>query len=314
MTEINYNFSEISYKSADGKHVIYAELYTPKNKTAKGIVQLAHGMRDYVGRYKELANYLCGEGYIFAGNCHLGHGKSAGNEQDFGYFAEKDGVLCVLRDMHTMNRYLRDTFPTLPLVLFGHSMGSFLARLYILRHPHSIKGAVIHGTSGPNPLVGMGKLTARIIRAAKGGRHRSGLLTKLAFGSYNKKFPKSEGENAWLTRDTSAVADRIGNEYTSFIFTTQGYLDLFSMIGECNSREWFKSYPKELPTLIMSGNDDPVGNYGKGPSTVYKKLLISGVEKVTKLTYDGARHELFNETNRQEVFADLVNWLGGICK
>jgi alpha-beta hydrolase superfamily lysophospholipase len=159
---MNYNFSEISFQSADGIHTVYAELYTPKNKTVKGIVQLAHGMADYVGRYRELADRLCSEGYVFAGNHHLGHGKTAGTPDEFGYFAKENGVLYLLKDLHTMNRYLRDTFPTLPVVLLGHSMGSFLARLYILRHPHSIRGVIIHGTAGKNPLCPIGIMVAKV--------------------------------------------------------------------------------------------------------------------------------------------------------
>ncbi|MBE6644321.1 MAG: alpha/beta hydrolase [Ruminococcaceae bacterium] len=306
---MNYNFSEITFPSRDGIHTIHAEIYTPKNCEAKGIVQLAHGMIDHVGRYKHLAEYLTGEGYILAGNNHLGHGKSAGNSSDFGFFASKGGVDTVIRDMHTMNRYLRDSFPNLPLVIMGHSMGSFLARLYVVRYPHSIRGAVIHGTSGPNLLLPMGRTVAALVKNIKGERHRSKLIKKLAFGSYNAKFPKSEGPDAWLTRDPEELSKRSKDKYTDFIFTTSGYIDLFKMIGESNGDSWFKAYPKELPTLILSGDMDPVGNYGKGPDYVYKHLMISGCKSVEKKIYEGARHELFNEINRDEVFRDLLEWL-----
>ena len=311
---MNYNFSEITYPSRDGIHTIYAEIYTPRLTCAKGVIQLAHGMIDYVGRYKHLAEYLTGEGYILAGNHHLGHGRSVLTADDYGYFADEDGVETVLKDMHTFNRYLRDTFPTLPLVVMGHSMGSFLTRLYIEKYPHSLRGAIIHGTSGPNPLLPFGKALAGVTSAIKGSRHRSRLLKSLAFGSYNKKFPKSEGADAWLTRKTDEVEGKSTDKYTSFIFTAGGYRDLFKMIGDCNSREWFEEYPKELPTLIMSGDMDPVGNYGKGPDYVYKHLLLAGCKRVESRTYEGARHELFNETEecRAQVFSDMVRWLEGI--
>jgi alpha-beta hydrolase superfamily lysophospholipase len=271
-------------------------------------------MIDYVGRYKHLAEYLTGEGYILAGNHHLGHGRSVSSSDDYGFFAEKDGVEIVIKDMHTLNRYLRDTFPTLPLVVMGHSMGSFITRLYIEKYPHSLRGAIIHGTSGPNPLLPFGRGLSAVISALFGPRHRSKLLKTLAFGSYNNKFPKSEGADAWLTRKIDEVADRPGDKYTSFIFTTSGYRDLFRMIRDSNSDEWFDEYPKELPTLIMSGDMDPVGNYGKGPDYVYKHLLISGCKSVILKSYEGARHELFNETPecREEVFSDMINWLEGI--
>lgn len=306
---MSYNLSEIMYPSKDGIHSVYAEIYTPKHCAAKGIVQLAHGMIDYVGRYEALAERLTEAGYIFAGNHHLGHGKSVNSAEDYGFFAERDGVSYVLRDMHTLNRRLRDDYPSLPLVIFGHSMGSFLTRLYIEKYPHSIKAAVIHGTAGPNSAAKMGGALARLICKIKGTRHRSKLIDMMAFGSYNSHFDKSEGKNAWLTRDISAAAGRDSDPYTNFKFTASGFADLFSMLCDSNAKSWFENYPKNLPTLIMSGAEDPVGNYGKGPEYVYKHLMLAGCDKITLKSYDGARHELFLETNREEVFDDLVDWL-----
>ncbi len=309
---MNYNFFEITLPSSDGKNKLHAEIYTPKTRSAKGVVQLAHGMQDYVARYSELADFLTGEGYIFAGHHHLGHGKTAQTAEDFGFFAEQGGVELLVEDMHVMNKYLRSQFPAIPLVLFGHSMGSFITRLYITEHPHSMRGAIIHGTGGPNPLLGMGKALASLIKAIKGPRHRSALITSLAFGSYNSKFPKEEGHNAWLTRDIAAVRGRDEDEFQNFPFTVSAFIDLFTMLGKCNSREWFEKYPKDLPTLIMSGNMDPVGDYGKGVDYVYKQLLMAGASELEIKTYDGARHELFRETNKAEVFADILSWLSGI--
>lgn len=306
---MNYNFSQITYPSRDGKNTVYACIYTPKFCTAKGIVQIVHGMIDYVERYEPLAEFLTGEGYIVAGNHHLGHGRSASTSDDLGYFGENSAIETLLKDMHTMNRYLRDAFPALPLVIFGHSMGSFLTRLYIEKYPHSIKGAVIHGTSGPLAVTGMGKLLASLIMKSKGRRHRSKKLTKIAFSSYNSHFPKEEGHNAWLTRDAEAIKGHDDDEFSNFTFTVSAYHDLFTMLQHCNKREWFEGYPKSLPTYIVSGDEDPVGKYGKGPMQVYKRLLISGCERLTLKIYSGARHELFLETNRQEVYGDLLSWL-----
>ena len=311
---MNYDFSEARYPSKDGKNTVYAVIYTPKFCTAKGIVQLVHGMVDYTERYEQLANFLTGEGYIVAGNHHLGHGKTAAAEEDFGYFGEGCCVDTLLRDIHAFNRYLRDTFPSLPLVILGHSMGSFLARLYVEKYPHTIKGAIFHGTSGPLKAVGMGKIIAGLTVKLRGSRHRSRMLTRLALGSYNSHFDKSEGHNAWLTRDTAAVSGRDDDPYSSFTFTASAYLDLFRMLERCNRKAWFSEYPKGLPTLVVSGDEDPVGRYGKGPMHVYKHLLMSGCEKLTLKMYSGARHELFLETNRDEVFAFLNEWLNGAIK
>ena len=309
---MNYELKEVSFPSKDGIHTIYGEIYIPKEKEPRGIVQLAHGMIDHVGRYEDLANYLTGEGYIFAGHNHLGHGKSVSKNEDFGFFAEKNGVELVLGDMFLMNRILREKYPTLPLVVMGHSMGSFITRLYAVKYPHSMNAVIIHGTGGPNPRLGMGKALASLIKGIRGPRHRSALIHKLAFGSYNSKFPKSEGKHAWLTRDIQRVADRDEDKFTNFKFTVSGFIDLFTMLGESNSESWYKNYPKDIPTLIISGDMDPVGDYGKGPDRIYKEMLVSGCEKVSLKMYKGARHELFNETNREEVFLDLVKWIASV--
>ncbi len=311
---MNYIFSDTRYPSKDGKNTVYAVIYTPKFCTAKGIVQLVHGMVDYTERYEQLADFLTGEGYIVAGNHHLGHGKTAATEEDFGYFGEESCIDILLRDMHTLNRYLRDNFPSLPLIMLGHSMGSFLARLYVEKYPHTVKGAIFHGTSGPLRAVGMGKLVAGIAVRLHGARHRSKKLYKLVLSGYNSHFDKSEGHNAWLTRDAAAISGHDDDPYSSFFFTASAYLDLFRMLEKCNRRAWFSEYPKGLPTLIVSGDEDPVGRYGKGPMYVYKHLLMSGCEKLTLKIYSGARHELFLETNRQEVFSYLNEWLDGAIK
>lgn len=309
---MNYNFYEYRFPSSDGKNTIYAEIYTPKHAVPKGIVQLAHGMIDHTGRYLELASYLCEHGFIFAGNHHLGHGKSASTSEDFGFFAERDGYKYVIEDLNSMNKYLHKTHPDLPIVLLGHSMGSFISRLYVAEHPTSVSGLIIHGTGGPNPLVGVGKLLSGLIASFYGSRHRSELINNMAFGSYNKRYPKEEGHNAWLTRDLETVKDRDTNEFTSFKFTVSGYTDLFTFLASSNSKAWFKSYPKKMPTLIMSGDMDPVGNYGKGPAYVYKQLMINGASNVSLKMYEGARHELFNETNRQDVYRDILEWIEGV--
>ena len=313
---MSYNFSELKFPSADGKNTVYAELYTPRNASSKGIIQLSHGMIDYVGRYGNLAEYLTDRGYILAGNHHLGHGRTASSHDDFGYFAESGGTDLLLEDLHKMNSMLRHTFPTLPLIMFGHSMGSFLARLYAAKYPNTLKGAIIHGTAGPNPVLPAGKLLARMIRSMNGTHYRSGLLKSLSIGAYQKKF-KKEGVNAWLTREADQIADHDEDKFSNFDFTVSGYIDLFDMLGRCNSSAWYREYPRSLPTLIMSGDGDPVGAFGKGPRHVYKSLLVAGCENVTLKMYEGARHELFKETNRDEVFADLVDWLDGVtskCK
>ena len=310
---MNFNHKEIRLTSSDGKNTIHAEIFVPSDNNIKGVVQIAHGMMDYIGRYRLVAEAFCAAGYVLAGNDHLGHGDSVSTPEDYGFFASKNGYNYVIDDIKKMNDLIRAEFPGVPVVLLGHSMGSFISRIYAERYTDSIDGLIIHGTAGPNPATGAGKLLVKLLKAIKGERYRSKFVCSMADGGYNKGFDKSEGEGAWLTRDGSMVADRVGNPKNDFVFTLSGYYDLFTMLGECNSKKWFKSFPKQLRTLVVSGAEDPVGGFGKGVRYVYDNLKKNGASVELKL-YEGARHELFNETNRDEVFADLVAWLGGAAE
>lgn len=307
----NYRLSEISFPSSDEKHTIFGEIYEPLSGEVRGVVQLAHGMTDYVGRYEWMADVLTARGFVFAGHCHLGHGKSAGREEDLGYFAKKDGISYLIRDMHRMNKRLRATYQGKPLIVLGHSMGSFITRLYVAEHQHSMDACVILGTGGKNPLLPFGLGLCGLMTVFCGDRYRSSLISKLSTGSYHKKFP-SEESTAWLTRDPSRVSTYTTDPYTNVTFTLSAYRDLFRMLGACNAASWFKQYPKHLPTLIMSGDQDPVGDFGKGVSEVYRRLLLAGCDKVTLKLYEGARHELFNETNREEFGEDLCRFLESV--
>jgi len=220
-----------------------------------------------------------------------------------GYTAEDHA-----RDHDIFGLWLKENYPELPIVLFGHSMGSFVSRLYATKYPESIDGLVIHGTAGKNPILPFGIFLTKIIKAFRGERHRSAFVRSLADGGYNKKFDKSEGEGAWLTRDGAMVAGRPSDARTNFVFTVSGYADLFEMLSAINTKAWFRDFPKNLPALVISGDCDPVGNFGKGVRYVYDNLKKYGADVDLKL-YEGARHELFNETNRDEVFADLIAWI-----
>ena len=309
---MSYIVEDVSFPSKNGSSTCRGKIYIPEGKEIKGVVQLSHGMVDHVGRYGELVSALTDAGYVFAGNDHLGHGMTAKESGDeFGYFGEDGGRYNVVDDLHTMNALLYERFGMKPC-LFGHSMGSFLARLYAVRYPDTISSLVIHGTGGPmGAILPLGKGVVKLIMLLCGRTHRSMFVKKLAFAGYNSHYPKEEGSSAWLTRDLAMVADRSEDEFTSFIFTVSAYLELFRMLGESNGKKWFSDFPKGLRTLVMSGDDDPVGAYGKGPEYIHGKLADAGVSDLSLKLYPGARHELFNETNREEVFRDLIFWLGG---
>lgn len=304
-----------TFTSADGRHHVYAAVYRPPlTVPVRAVLQLTHGMIDHSGRYRELCDVLAREGYAVGVHDHLGHGRTAFGADDRGHFADRDGVSLVLSDMHTVSTLLREEFPGKPLILIGHSMGSFLARLYATRYPHELSGLVLLGTAGPNPLLPVGHALCALLRLFGGATYRSRTVARMAFMGYNSHFDRAEGERAWLSSD-AAYLDRNGPDpYTDFIFTVTAYRDLFRMLGGCNKRAWYRAFPKDLPTVLMSGSDDPVGAYGKGPSTVYRRLLMAGASRVELCLYDGARHELFNEVCRDLFLKDLLGYLEGMLR
>ena len=304
---------DVTFPSSDGKNTIHAELFVPSDNNISAVVQISHGMMDYVGRYRGMAEAFCAKGIALCGHDHLGHGDSVKTPDDYGFFARKNGYDFVIDDVKRMNDLIRKEFPGVPVVLLGHSMGSFIARLYSVKYADSIDGLIIHGTAGPNPATGAGLLLVKLLRAVKGERHRSKFVCSMADGGYNKGFDPAEGDGAWLTRDPSMVADRVGNPKNDFIFTLAGYEDLFTFLGNCNDQRWFREFPMGLSTLIVSGESDPVGGFGKGVRYVYDNLKKNGASVQLKL-YPEARHELFMETNRNEVFADLIAWIEGVAK
>ena len=304
---MSYTKKCFTFASSNGRDDVYAEILVPDTEPI-GILQISHGMIDHSGRYEYLKELLTSRSLIVAISDHIGHGRTARDRDDLGYLG-KDGRHRIVDDLYTLNRILHEDYPNLDTVLFGHSMGSFMARLYAERYPDSIKGVVIHGTGGKNPALIPGLAVVNIIGAIKGDRHRSELVRGLAFDGYNKRFDKSEGSDAWLTSVPELVADRKTDPYTSFTFTVSGYRELFSALGECNSPAHFAAYPKELATLIVSGRDDPVGDFGKGVEWVYGQLSKNGAGDVTLKLYDGARHELFNERERDAMNAEIIDWI-----
>ncbi len=306
--------TEFSFPSVSTLADIHAASYKPENGDIKAVIQVAHGMAEHLERYEKFAEALCNNGYALYINDHLGHGTSVKNEDELGYFGEKDGWKYFVEDCHQLTEIIKKENPSVPVVFFGHSMGSFVARAYSIKYADEITGAVYCGTAGPNPAAGAGILLTKIIAKIKGTHYRSKLIDKVGFGAYNSKF---EGRTSfdWLSRDNEEVDKYIADELCGYLFTAYGYRDLFSLLSYVSSAEWFTSLSKELPVLIISGAMDPVGEYSKGIEKVCKSLSDAGKTNVKKILYPDARHEILNEKACfDKVCKDVIGWIEEVLK
>ncbi len=297
-----------TFTSANGASQVAYRMDEPTTGPFRGVVLVCHGMCEYIGRYDAFFDALCRAGFVAAGHDQIGHGATAQRPEQLGYFAERDGWLCLVEDVQTMAGQIRRRYPDLPLVLFGHSMGSFIARETLRRYGDTYDGAVICGTAGPNPAAALGVALARLDAALFGGRHRSRVLNHLAFSGYNRRF---EGRTPfdWLTRDRTIVDRYVADPFCNFVFTASGFGDLFTLLRRVSRRDWAYCLPRRLPMLLIAGDMDPVGGYGRGVRRVEARLRAAGCIDVMLRLYPGARHEVLNEINREEVFGDVMNFL-----
>lgn len=295
-----------SFLSSNGRDTIACYLFEPE-QPPRAVLQISHGMCEYMVRYGEFARFLNSQGVAVCGNDHLGHGESASGPEERGFLG-KGGWGYLVEDLHKLTLRMKEKHPGLPYFLLGHSMGSFAARAYLTRYGSELDGALIMGTSGGNPLSGAGICVEKLLTLFYGDHHRSRLLQSMAFSSYNKRFP-GEGDSAWLTRDRIVTSKYAGDEHCNFIFTTDGFDNLFHLLNAVSRKDWAGTVPKELPILLLSGEDDPVGDYGKGVLKVNRRLKEAGVRDLTCKLYAKGRHELINETNRQDVYDDIAAWL-----
>ena len=305
---MNYKKSSNTFKSSNHSSNITYYIYEPLT-TPKAIVQISHGMCEYIERYEHFIDFLTGHGFIVCGNDHLGHGKSAGSKDKLGYFAPENGWSCLPDDLSILTKLIKERYPNLPIFLFGHSMGSFISRIYITRYSDLINGVIICGTSGSNPLIGAGKVIINLVKKIKGPFHRSNLIRLLMFGTYNNKFEKPRTEYDWLTRDPAIIDTYIKDDYCNFIFTSSAFYDLATLLDTVSQDSWYHAVPKKLPFYLISGDMDPVGNWGKGIEEVRTRLKKENLEDFSSKFYKDLRHELLNEIGKEEVYEDVLIWL-----
>lgn len=302
------------FESSDGVKSIAYYVYRPENTETRAVMQISHGMCEYIERYEDLADFLCKNGIAVCGNDHLGHGASVSSDDDLGYFGPEGGWTYLPKDLHRLTAIMQEEFEGIPYIMFGHSMGSFAARAYAAKYGRCLDGLILCGTSGGEPAADAGLALAKSLAAVKGGHYRSEKIQQMFFGISNFKVEGKRTEFDWVSRDKEMVAKYMVDPKCNFTFTVRGYYDLIMLLEYVSSDEWAGRIKKDLPIFIISGDMDPVGGYGKGVKKVYDRLVGADVRNVSMKLYEGARHELVNEINRSEVYADILGWINGIIE
>ncbi len=305
---MNIEIKKIGVPSSDGIHTLAGVLYIPCGDI-KGIFHIVHGMTEHIGRYSRIMSEIAEEGYLCIGYDNLGHGYTAQDISELGFIAPKKGWELLAKDVKIFSDTIREEYGNeLPYYLMGHSMGSFIVRLASERFVSPDK-LIVMGTGGPNPAANMGLAVIATIKLFRGQKYISKLVDDLAFGSYNKRFTDNDENNlAWLSVDKEVRRRYRADGFCTFKFTVSAMGDLIRLIKYTNKSAWFKNIPNNLPILLVSGEDDPVGDYGKGVECVSQRLKKVG-KNVKHILYKGARHEILNDFTYNDVKSDILNFI-----
>ena len=300
---------EFHVPSSDGVHNLSGVVYLPKGEV-RGLFHVVHGMTEHMARYDRFLSDMAERGFISFGYDHLGHGTTVNDDSELGYIAKEKGWELLAKDVKVYSDAVRAEFggENMPLCLMGHSMGSFVARLAAAGFVQPDR-LIVMGTGGANPAANVGLALIGAIKLFKGDKHISKLIDDIAFGSYNKKFGGNNPDDPklWLTNDESVRRAYYADPYCTFKFTVSAMGDLIRLIKYTNSAEWYRTVPASLPILLVSGEDDPVGNYSKGVKEVEAKLKGQGRDVSCKL-YKGARHEILNDFTYETVRDDIIEF------
>jgi len=303
-------FQEFTFPSSDCKNHIHCCRWTPDDGEPRGVVQLAHGIAEHIMRYDAFARFLADNGFAVFGNDHLGHGKTCESEEDYCYFADELGWFLALEDMHRLHERACDEYPGIPCFLFGHSMGSFLARTFLINYPGEVTGCILSGTGQQAPeLCNAGILVAKGESLRLGKRGRSPLVNKLCFANYNVRIRAPRTDCDWLTREEGVVDAYVADRLCGGIPTNGLVIDMLNGIRYIQKRSNLQKMDKKTPVLFLSGAEDPVGEYGKGVMKACQSFRAAGCADVTMKLYTGGRHEMLNELNKDEVYRDVLKWI-----
>ncbi len=302
------NFTEFTFSSKDGIHQCNVSLWTPEGEP-RAVVQIVHGVAEYAGRYDRFARYLADHGFVVCGEDHLGHGKTV-DDGKYGYFGKKDGWTLVTSDVRKLRVLMGEKYLNIPYFLLGHSMGSFLARTYLCAYPGTVDGCILSGTGQEKPaLVAAGKAVASAICAARGPETVSPLINKLSLGASNDQFNPTPTTADWICRDEAVVDAYLKDPFCTFMPTAGMFREMMCGLQYISSEKALSQMDPGTPVYLFSGDHDPVGANGAGVRKVYGFFKDHGTIDLTMKLYPGGRHEMLNEINKGEVYADVLAWL-----
>lgn len=297
---------EFYFKSTNNKSSIHVTMWKPSKKI-KAILQISHGMTEHLAKYDDFATHMANNGILVIGNDHLGHGYSTKELNELGYFDAKNPSKTLVNDLHRLTKIVKKYFPDVPYFLLGHSMGSFIARRYIMTYGNEINGAIIMGTGNqPRLLVNIGIFLVTIGELIFSPHKRANFIDLITFNQYTKNIQNNE---SWLTKDNVYREKFKDDPFCHFTFTLNGFETLFKTISYIEKPKNINKIPKNLPLLIISGTDDPVGNYGKDVTKVYNIYKKSGIKNLKLKLYENDRHEILNELDKDSVYKDILNWI-----
>ena len=293
------------YRSSDGELIFYYE-FLP-DKKVDYVVQLIHGMAEHSGRYFEFAEFLTARGIAVYINDHRGHGRTAGSPEKTGIWNFKNAWMSIVDDVRILNDMATKNHEGKDVFIIGHSMGAFVLSTFLTEYSEGVKGAIFSGIGKtPEHMLIIGILLAKIQSLLYGLSHRSKTIDKMAFSSFNHGFSRPF---QWLSRNEDIVDSYINDPYCGGVFSTSFYRSLFSGMRYNNKLYNIRKTSKSLPVLFIAGKDDPVGNFGKSVSEVCELYKTAGIKDVQIRLWEGARHEMLNETNNLEVFQYLFEWM-----
>lgn len=299
-----------SFKNSIGFDISYYK-WGDNIKNPKGVVQIVHGMSEWIGRYDYFAEKLVEEGYIVYGHDHCSHGNSSLDKFSLGFFKEGDSFYIMLDDIRKVNEIIKSENEGLPIILFGHSMGSFLSQRYLQEYGDTIEALILSGTNGKQKLyTKAGILVSRLENILRGRENRSKIMDKLSFGGFNSSVKNSNTEFDWLSSDTKEVKRYIDDELCGFIYPSEFYYYLIKGIHDIHKYENLEKIRGiNIPIYIFAGDRDPVGYFGEGIKNLYNTYKDLGIRDLNYKLYKDGRHEMLNEVNKDEVIGDVLNWI-----